>query len=125
MLVLVDTKVDVQYKDGGVSNMEKIPNAVYTKELREEAVIMITEGGLKTPEVARRLSIPKSTISYWVRAEREGVLSRVGKQVKPVTEEQMEVSKLKREVAELKMERDFLRKAAAYFAKEPQSGTRS
>jgi transposase len=123
-MLLVDTKVDVQYKYGGV-RMERIPNAVYTKELREEAVKMITEGGLKAPEVARRLSIPKSTITYWVRADREDALSRVGRQVKPMSEEQMEVARLKREVAELKMERDFLKKAAAYFAKEPQSGTRS
>jgi transposase-like protein len=79
MMLLVDTKVDVQYTYGGVGNMERIPNAVYTKELREEAVKMITEGGLKAPEVARRLSIPKSTITYWVRAAREGTLSRVGK----------------------------------------------
>ena len=105
--------------------MERIPKAVYTRELREEAVKMITEGGMKAPEVARRLSIPKSTITYWVRAEKEGTLSRVGSQAKPLTEEQMEVARLKREVAELKMERDFLKKAAAYFAKEPQSGTRS
>jgi transposase len=37
----------------------------------------------------------------------------------------MELAKVKRELAQVKMERDFLRKAAAYFAKEPQSGTRS
>jgi hypothetical protein len=37
MPLLVDTKVDVNYKDGGI-RMEKIPNAVYTKEFREEAV---------------------------------------------------------------------------------------
>ena len=95
-MLLVDTKVDVQYKYGGV-RMERIPNAVYTKELREEAVKMITEGGLKAPEVARRLSIPKSTITYWVRADREGALSRVGRQVKPTSEEQREVARLKRE----------------------------
>jgi transposase len=105
--------------------MERIPKAVYSRELREEAVKMITEGGMKAPEVAERLSIPKSTITYWVRAEREGVLARVGSKTKPLTEEQREVARLKREVAELKMERDFLTKAAAYFAKGPQSGTRS
>jgi transposase len=105
--------------------MERIPKAVYSRELREEAVKMITEGGMKAPEVAGRLSIPKSTITYWVRAEREGALSRIGSLAKPLTEEQMEVARLKREVAELKMERDFLIKAAAYFAKGPQSGTRS
>jgi transposase len=99
--------------------MERIPNAVYTKELRGEAVKLVKESGLSIPEVGRRLSIPKSTISYWVRADKEGSLSRVGRQAKPATEEQVEVARLKREVAELKMERDFLRKAAAYFAKEP------
>jgi transposase len=119
------TKVEVQYKDGGVRNMERIPRAVYSKELREEAVKMIIEGGMKAPEVARRLCIPKSTITYWVRAEREGTLSKIGRQAKPVTEEQVEVARLKREVAELRMERDFLTKAAAYFAKGSQSGTRS
>lgn len=35
--------------------MERIPNAVYTKEFREEAVMLVTEGGLTIPEVARRL----------------------------------------------------------------------
>jgi hypothetical protein len=39
-MFLVDTKVDVQYKYGGVK-MEKIPNAVYTKELWEEAVKLV------------------------------------------------------------------------------------
>lgn len=66
MMLFVDTKVDVQYKNRGARNMERIPNAIYTSELREEAVRMITEGGLKAPEVARRLFIPKSTITYWV-----------------------------------------------------------
>ena len=74
----MDTKVEVQYTNGGVRNMERIPNAVYTKEFREEAVMMVTEGGLTIPEVARRLSIPKSTISYWVRAKKQGTLSSVG-----------------------------------------------
>ena len=105
--------------------MERIPKAVYTKELREEAVKMITEGGMKAPEVAGRLSIPKSTITYWVRAEREGTLSRVGSQAKLLPKNRWKLPRLKRELAELKMERDFLQKAAAYFAKEPQSGTRS
>ncbi|MCK9275414.1 MAG: IS3 family transposase, partial [Syntrophales bacterium] len=40
--------------------MERIPNAVYTKELREEAVKLVMDEGLTIPEVGRRLSIPKS-----------------------------------------------------------------
>jgi transposase len=123
-MFLVDTKVDVQYKDGGV-RMERIPNAVYTKELREEAVKLVTEQGLTVPDVGRRLSIPKSTISYWVKEERKGKLSCLGSSRKSLTETEMELAKIKRELAQVKMERDFLKKAAAYFAKEPLSGTRS
>ena len=105
--------------------MERIPNAVYTKELREEAVKLITEGGLSIPEAGRRLSIAPSTLRYWVIVSREGKLKDVGKNQKPLTEIEMELARVKRELAQVKMERDFLRKAAAYFAKEPQSGTRS
>ena len=105
--------------------MEKIPNAYYTKELREEAVKLVTEQGLTIPDVGRRLSIPKSTISYWVKEKRKGKLSLVGSSKKTLTETEMELARIKRELAQVKMERDFLRKAAAYFAKEPQSGTRS
>lgn len=54
-------------------------------------------------DVGRRLSIPKSTITYWVRAAKEGTLARVDSQGKPMDEEQGEVAQLKREVAELKM----------------------
>jgi transposase len=124
MMLLVDTKVDVQYRNGGV-RMERIPNAYYTKELREEAVKLVTEQGLTIPDVGRRLSIPKSTISYWVKEERKGKLSLVGSSKKTLTETEMEMARIRRELVQVKMERDFLRKAAAYFAKEPQSGTRS
>jgi len=47
-----------------------------------------------------------------------------GKQRRPLTELEMELARVKRELAQVKMERDFLKKAAAYFAREPQSGMR-
>ena len=86
-------------------------------------VPLVTEAGLSIPEVGRRVSVAKSTITYWVKLAKEGTLSNNGKQ-RPVTGEQMEVARLKREVAELKMERDILKKAAAYFARESLPGTR-
>lgn len=104
--------------------MERIPKAIYTKELREEAVKLVTDHGLTIPEVGRRLSIPKSTISYWVREARKGNLPSVGSTQKALTPVELELAQVKRELAQTKMERDFLRKAAAYFAKEPQSSTR-
>ena len=105
--------------------MERIPRAIYTKELREEAVKLVTEGGSKIPEVGRRLSVAASTIRYWVKASREGKLKEVGKHQRPLTEIEMELARVKRELAEARMERDILKKAAAYFAKESLPGTRS
>ena len=105
--------------------MERIPRAIYTKELREEAVKLVTEGGVSIPEVGRRLSIAPSTLRYWVQAKRAGKLKEVGKHQKPHSEMEMELVRVKRELAEVKMERDLLKKAAAYFAKESVPSTRS
>jgi transposase len=105
--------------------MEKIPYGVYSKELREEAVKLVTEGGLNIPEAGRRLSIPASTIRTWVKMYKAGALPGVGKNRKPLSEIEMELARVRRELAEVKMERDLLKKAAAYFAKESQRGTRS
>jgi len=88
--------------------MERVPKGVYTKEFKEEAVKLVTEAGLSVPEVGRRLSLGKSTIEYWVRQARKGSLSdNHGKT--SVTAEEMEVNRLRRENAELKMERDILK----------------
>jgi transposase len=101
--------------------VEKVPKGVYTKEFKEEAVKLVTEAGLSIPEAARSLSVGKSTIEYWVRKAKNGSLS--GQDT--VTKEEMELNRLRRENAELKMEREILKKAAAYFARESLKGTRS
>lgn len=104
--------------------MERLPKGKYTKEFREEAVKLVTEEGLTLPEAGRRLSLPPSTIGNWVKAYKAGKLGSIGKSQRPLTEIEMEVARLKRELAEVKMERDILKKAAAYFAKESLPGTR-
>jgi transposase len=104
--------------------MEKIPRSVFTQEFKEEAVKMVIDGGLSQPEVCRRLSLGNSTLARWVRQARNGNLARVAAKRTPVTEEEMDVSRLKREIAELKMERDILKNATAYFARESLKGTR-
>lgn len=105
--------------------MERIPRAVYTRELRQEAVRLVTEGGLTVREVGEQLSIPYHTIKYWLKMDKKGKLPEVGRQQKALTEVEMELLRVKRELAEVKMERDLLKKAAAYFAKESLPGTRS
>ncbi len=53
-----------------------------------------------------------------------GRLGEVGKTYRPLTEIEMELARMKNELVEVKMERDILKKAAAYFAKESLPGTR-
>ncbi len=104
--------------------MKGIPQGRYTKEFREEAVKLVIEEGLSWGEAARRLSLPTSTLANWVKAAKAGKLGEVGKNYRPLTEVEMELASTKKELAIVKMERDILKKAAAYFAKESLPGTR-
>jgi transposase len=104
--------------------MEKIPHGRYTKEFREEAARLVLEDGLSSGEAAKRLSLPKSTLETWVRAPKGGKLGDVGRNRRPLTEIEVELAKVKRELTMVRMERDILKKAAAYFAKESLPGTR-
>ena len=104
--------------------MKGIPQGRYTKEFREEAVKLVTEEHISLPEAARRLSLAPSTLGSWVKAYKAGRLGDIGKERRPLTEIEMELARTKKELAEVKMERDILKKAAAYFAKESLPGTR-
>lgn len=104
--------------------MERLPRGRYTKEFREEAVKLVTEEKLSLPEAGRRLNLAPSTIMNWVKAYKAGKLGEVGKTYRPLTEIERELYRTKRELAEVKMERDILKKAAAYFARESLPGTR-
>ncbi len=70
------------------------------------------------------MSLPPSTLGYWVKAHRSGTLGDVGNTYRPLSEIEMEFARMKKELAEVKMERDILKKAAAYFARESLPGTR-
>ena len=104
--------------------MERIPRGRYTKEFREEAVKLVTVEKLSVPEAGRRLNLPPSTIGNWLKAQKAGKLGDVGKSYRPLTEVEVELARVKKENAELKMERDILKKAAAYFARESLPGMR-
>jgi transposase-like protein len=104
--------------------MRRIPNGKYTKELREEAVKLVTEEKLSVPESARRLSLPPSTLDNWLKKHKEGKLEEIGKSYRPLTEVEIELARVKKENAKLKMENEILKKAAAYFARESLPGTR-
>ncbi len=104
--------------------MKGIPQGRYTKEFREEAVKMVLDGGISLPEAARRLSLPPSTLGNWVKVHKSGKLRDIGKTQRPLTDIETELARVKKELVEARMERDLLKKAAAYFAKESLPGTR-
>ena len=104
--------------------MKGIPLGRYTREFRQEAVRLVVEEGTACRKAALQLSLSPSTLSYWVKAYKDGRLGEIGKSQKPLTELEMELARTKKELVEVKMERDILKKAAAYFAKESLHGTR-
>ena len=104
--------------------MKGIPQGRYTKEFRQEAVKLVMEEGLSWGEAARQLSLPTSTLANWVKAAKAGKLGEVGRNYRPLTEVETELARTKKELVIVKMERDILKKAAAYFAKESLPGTR-
>ena len=95
--------------------MVKAARARYTLEYKLEAVRMV-KGGQSLAAVSKILGIAGQTLHNWVKAARDGRLGGCG--TRPVDPQQMEIARLRAELARVKMERDILGKATAYFAKE-------
>jgi transposase len=95
--------------------MVKSKRARYTLEFKLEAVRLIGSAGQSIAATAAILGLPDQTLHNWLKAHREGRLGGAGS--KPVTPEQMELARLRAELAKTKMELDIVKKAAAYFAK--------
>ena len=96
----------------------------YSDELKREAVKMVNEQGLSQEEVGKRLTIPKGTIANWVAASKsKHTPSRPGDP--SLADLAAENRRLRKELTEARLEREILKKAAAYFAKESLPGTRS
>ena len=90
----------------------------YSKEFKSEAVQLVRSSGRSLSQIARELGVSANSLRNWLKqaqidqGEREGL----------TTEERQELRRLRREVNVLRQERDFLKKAAAFFARE--DGTR-
>jgi transposase len=89
----------------------------FSREFKVEAVKLVVERRVSLAQAARDLDVHVNLLRGWVKAHRTDpahAFPGVGQQ-KP---DDAEVTQLRREVARLKMERDILKKATAYFAKE-------
>jgi transposase len=91
--------------------------APYPKEFREQIVALVRAG--RTPqELAREFEPSEQTIRTWIKqAQIDGGERQDG----PTTEEKQELARLRKEVRQLRVERDILAKAAAWFARETGS----
>ena len=98
--------------------MERLPKGLYSPEFRAEAVKLVEQTGMSIERAAKQLLIPKSSLSNWVRAAKKGQLAEVGQGQRVPNEQELELARLRKELAEVKQERDLLKKFAAYFAKE-------
>lgn len=88
----------------------------YTPEFRAEAVRLVNEGTKSLSQVARDIGVGHQTLWSWVhQAEVDGGR---GKPEELTTDERQELARLRRENAQLREEREILKKATAFFAKE-------
>jgi len=84
-------------------------NKKYPEEFKQEAVRQVLEKGFSVPSVAKRLGISDKSLYYWVNKTRKTPEQR---------SESEEIRRLKAELKRVTEERDILKKAAAFFAKE-------
>jgi transposase-like protein len=87
----------------------------YAPEFKEQAVKRVIDNSLPIAEVARELGINGTTLGFWVKAYRKKIAARPLPDDMP---DQERIRELERRNRELEMENAFLKKAAAYFARE-------
>lgn len=93
------------------------PPSKYSPEFREEAVQLVLVSNRPVAHVARELGINHETLRTWVRQHQR----EQGEQPESLaTDERARLKELERRVRELETENSFLKKAAAYFARDPR-----
>src|SRR5512139_2944424 len=96
--------------------MERRKRRAFTKEFKAETIRLVVEGRRSIPEVARDLDLTESALRAWVRqAEVDAGRGNPGALT---TQEREELGRLRCEVKTLRLGREILKKAAAFFAKE-------
>lgn len=93
----------------------------FSPEFKQEAVALTRQPGVSCRQVALDIGINPNMLSLWMRGMDMGPSNAFTGAGSP---RDQEVARLKRELAQVKKERDFLRDAATYFAKGSSNGTR-
>ena len=89
----------------------------FTLEFKEEAVRQVVERGYRVPDVAARLGVSAHSLYKWVKAVSP---DRSEQQSQELLKAKSEVLRLRSQLLRTEEERDLLKKAARYFAREPE-----
>lgn len=98
--------------------MKAGPDRRYTAEFRDAAVKQVLEGGRPIASVARSLEMSSKSLANWIYRARKGQQLIKRAPATAPSEMEAELSRLRQENTKLKLEKEILKKAAAYFAKE-------
>ncbi len=96
--------------------MSKKKRRTFTKEQKADAIRLFRVSGESIAKIARELDLNENSLRNWVK--QADIDEGKGPQGALTTEEKAEIRRLRRELRRVTMERDFLKKAAAFFAKE-------
>ncbi len=97
--------------------MKRVPRRLFTEEFKREAIKLVTDRHLNEAQAGRQLDIDPKSIRLWIAQSERGELAGSLGAAK-LTVDQQRIRELERELAVAKIERDILKKATAYFAKE-------
>ena len=103
-----------------MNNQIKQKRPKYTIEFKQDAAKLVNEKGYTHKQATDNLGISLSAIGRWVRAEQGSIAPSSSKKSVLNLTDQGELTRLRKEVEQLRMEREILKKAAVFFAKERQ-----
>jgi len=101
-----------------MNNQTKRPNPKFTLEFKQDAAKLVNEKGYTHQQAADSLGISLSAIGRWSRAERGSTTPSITNTAALNLTGQAELLRLRKENEQLRMEREILKKAAVFFAKE-------
>ena len=112
---MVDTNEEADTVSTMADEKQKRPRRSFTDDFKAGAVRLVLDEGKSVSQAARELDLTASALRTWVERARA---NRTKGKTGLTTEEREELTRLRKENRELKMQREILKKAAAFFAKE-------